>query len=173
MNNSSIKKNSNFYEETFKSFQKPFLNSLGIIGTGKKLLHFLSDSNQDIEFLLHCHNIITNEWKSKIFETSVEYLDDLSKWCVYYDDSLLHNAVIDKDNNIKLSNPQNFKLGNTKRHAHKIFDVDTDYFLFYKILGKYLFLDKQGLDNQIWTKDMKELIIELKRTKLELNQYKK
>lgn len=173
MNNSSIEKNSNFYEETFKSFQKPFLNSLGITGTGKNLLHFLSDKNQDIEFLLHCHNKITNEWKSKIFETSVEYLDDLSKWCIYYDGSLLHNAVIDNDNNIKLSNPQNFKLGNTKRHAHKIFDVDTDYFLFYKILGKYLFLDKQGLDNQIWTKDKKELIIELKRTKLELNQYKK
>ena len=97
----------------------------------------------------------------------------MSKWCIYYDGSLLYNAVIDDEKNIKLSNPENFKLGNTKRHAHKIFDVDTDYFLFYKMMGKYLFLEKQGLDNQIWTKDMKDVIIELKRAQLELNQYTK
>jgi len=81
--------------------------------------------------------------------------------------------VIDVNGKVWLSNPQNFKLGNSKRHGHKLFDVDTDYFLFYKILGKYIFLEKQGLDNQIWTGDMKDLIIELKRTQLELSQYKK
>ena len=61
----------------------------------------------------------------------------------------------------------NGKVGNTKRHMHKIFDVDTDYFLFYKILGKYLFIEKQGLDNQIWTKEYKEMIIKLKQTEFE------
>ncbi len=50
---------------------------------------------------------------------------------------------------------------------HKIFDVDTDYFLFYKILGKYLFIEKQGLDNQVWTKEYKEMIIKLKQTEFE------
>ena len=154
-------------------FQKDFTKNLPIIGEGKNLLHYLSDENEDIEFLLHCHNTITHKWRDVIFQESIKYLNDLSKWCIYYDGSLLHNAVIDDDKNIWLSNPEKFTLGNSKRHAHMLFDVDTDYFLFYKILGKYLFLEKQGLRNQVWTRDMKELIIELKRTQLELDQYKK
>lgn len=173
MRNYSTQKNSNFYEETFSKFRTNFETNLEIIGEGNRLLPILADKEQDIEFLLYCHNLITHKWRSIIFETARHYIDDLSKWCIYYDGSLLHNAVIDVNGKVWLSNPQNFKLGNSKRHGHKLFDVDTDYFLFYKILGKYIFLEKQGLDNQIWTGDMKDLIIELKRTQLELSQYKK
>lgn len=173
MKNSSNQENLKIYEETFAGFKKNFIDDLEFMGKGKKLLHVLSNKNQDVEFLLNCHNLITHEWRSRIYKLSTHYLDDMSKWCIYYDGSLLHNAVLDDSGNVCLSGPENFKLGNTKRHAHKLFDVDTDYFLFYKIFGKYLYLEKQGLDNQIWTKEHKEMIIELKRTKLELDQYKK
>jgi len=173
MKDVSKNKNSKIYEEIFKNFRDSFINDLGICKSGtKKLVHYLSDECDDIQFLIECHNTISHKWKDIIFTTAQKYIDDPTKWCIYYDGSLLHNAVIDSDG-IWLDNTQNFKFGNTKRHMNHVFDVDTDYFLFYKILGKYLFLEKQGLKNQIWTKDMKELIIELKRTQIELDQYKK
>ena len=102
----------------------------------------------------------------------MKFINDPSKWCVYYDGSLLHNAIID-DDGIWLSNSENFKFGNTKRHMHHAFDVDTDYFLFYKILGKYLFLEKQGLDNQVWTGEMKDMIIKLKNAEFERDLLRK
>ena len=161
------------YEESFAAVKSLYINELGFCREdGKKLIHYLADKNNDVDFLLECHNLITHQWRDRMYTLSKKYIDDHSKWCIYYDGSLLHNAVID-DDGVWLSNSDNFKLGNTKRHVHHLFDVDTDYFLFYKMFGKYLYLEKQGLDNQIWTKDVKDLIIELKRTKLELDHYKK
>jgi len=172
MKNTSKYQNYQLYGKSFDLFRNEFIRDLGICqDNGKRLLPYLADENSDIPFLLECHNTISNQWRDKIYTTSMKYIDDPSKWCIYYEGSLLHNAIINNEG-IWLSNSKNFKIGNSKRHMHRIFDVDTDYFLFYKILGKYLFLEKQGLNNQIWTKDMKELIIELKLAKLENNYYK-
>ena len=173
MKNFSMNQNLNIYEQDFTDIKHLFISELGFCrDKGQKLIHYLADKNEDPEFLIECHNLITHQWRDRIYTLSKKYIDDLSKWCIYYDGSLLHNAVID-DDGIWLSNCDNFKLGNTKRDVHRIFEIDTDYFLFHKMFGKYLFIEKQGLNNQIWTKDMKELIIELKRTKLELDHYKK
>jgi len=159
----------NIYTKPFHIISDDFLNGLDFVKEtkGKKLLSYLADSNNDIDLLIKCHNIISNQWRDKIYTQSMKVINDSTKWCIYYDCSLLSNAIIDEDKNIWLTNLKHFKVGNTKRHMHKIFDVDTDYFLFYKILGKYLFIEKQGLDNQIWTKEYKEMIIKLKQTEFE------
>lgn len=165
----------NIYEQPFEIVSEEFFQGLDFL-TEKdypKLLKYLADENNDIDLLINCHNIICNQWRDKIFTQAKKVINDNTKWCIYYDNSLLQNAVIDKNKNIWLSNKKHFKMGNTKRHMHKIFDVDTDYFLFYKILGKYLFMEKQGLDNQVWTKDMKDLIIKLKTAEFERDNYKR
>lgn len=156
--------------DVFDSVKEKFLKDLSFVDTSKKgdnLSLFLSDLNNDVSFLLDCHNTITHDWQSEIYFNSKKCINDISKWCIYYDGSLFSDAIIDENKQIWINKTNKFKLGNTKRHVNKIFDVGNDYFLFYKIYGKYLFLDKQGLDNQIWTKDMKHLIIKLKKAEFE------
>jgi len=156
--------------DVFDCVKAKFLENLSFVNEnydGENLLLFLSDKNQDMEFLIDCHNKITHDWQSELYHTSRKYINDLSKWCVYYDGSLLEDAIITADKKICINNVSKIKLGNTKRHVNKIFDVGNDYFLFYKIFGKYLFIEKQGLNNQVWTNDMKDLIIKLKKAEFE------
>jgi hypothetical protein len=165
----------NIYEQPYQLVKEEFLNGLDFITntTGQPLLNHLANINNDIEFLIDCHNIISHQWRYKIHLQSRKVINDHTKWIVFYDGSLLHNAIIDDNKKIWLSNTDKFKIGDPKRHMHKVFDVDTDYFLFYKILGKYLFIEKQGLDNQIWTKEYREMIIKLKTAEFERDNYKR
>jgi len=154
----------------FDSIKEKLISDLSFVdldNKGDSLLLFLSDINEDVDFLIDCHNTITHDWQSELYKKSKNYINDISKWCVYYDGSLLEDAIITADKKICINNISKLKLGNTKRHVNKIFDVGNDYFLFYKIFGKYLFIEKQGLNNQVWTNDMKDLIIKLKKAEFE------
>lgn len=162
--------------DVFDGVKEKFLNDLSFVNQnveGQNLLLYLSDHCNDASFLIDCHNTITHDWRSEIFHKSKACINDITKWCIFYNGSLISDAVIDSDKKIWINNSNKFKLGNTKRHVNNIFDVGNDYFLFYKIFGKYLFLEKQGLDNQVWTKDMKHLIIKLKKAEFERDNYKR
>ena len=137
----SKKNMKNIYEEPYQLVKEEFLNGLDFITntTGQLLLNHLANINNDIEFLIDCHNIISHQWRYKIHLQSRKVINDHTKWIVFYDGSLLHNAIIDV----------------------------------YKILGKYLFIEKQGLDNQIWTKEYREMIIKLKTAEFERDNYKR